>query len=240
MKELKVTAKWVSAVIAAAGGSSRMDGTDKLFHPIGSGELPLIVHTVNAFQRCALIREIIIVTRSERIADIAGFVRDYGLDKVTKIVGGGIDRSESVQIGLREVNDKAEYVAIHDGARPLVTPKLISEVVLSATETGAAIAAIPVTDTIKHVMGGFIKRTVPRKTLYAAQTPQVFDVGLIKGALHNAKQKNLTITDDSEAVEILGIPVRIVEGSSANIKVTYPEDLLAVNTGLELRDNDED
>ncbi|MDR0818187.1 MAG: 2-C-methyl-D-erythritol 4-phosphate cytidylyltransferase [Oscillospiraceae bacterium] len=240
MKELKVTAKWVSAVIVAAGGSSRMDGIDKLFHPVGGDELPLLVHTIRAFQRCTLIREIIIVTRSEHIADVAGFVRDYEFDKAAKIVEGGADRSDSVQIGLREVNDKADFVAIHDGARPLVTPKLISEVVLGATATGAAIAAIPVTDTIKHVMGGYIKRTVPRKTLYEAQTPQVFDVGLIKGALYNAKVKKLAITDDSQAVEALGIPVRIVEGSRANIKVTYAEDFLAVNIRLDLEGGNED
>ncbi|MDR2531129.1 MAG: 2-C-methyl-D-erythritol 4-phosphate cytidylyltransferase [Oscillospiraceae bacterium] len=229
-KEYEVSAKWVSALIVAAGESTRMGGVDKLMSAIGG--VPLIARTILAFETCDLIREIVVVTK--RVGEVADLVHRMGCDKIAQIVIGGETRSESVRRGLQELSGKADYVAIHDGARPLVTAKLIAEVALAATLNGAAIAAAPVTDTVKHVMRGAIKRTVPRKTLYAAQTPQVFDVGLIKAAHQNALDKKLTLTDDAEAVEAIGGLVRIVECSHPNIKVTFPQDLLMVNAYLEL------
>jgi 2-C-methyl-D-erythritol 4-phosphate cytidylyltransferase len=232
-KELKINAQIVNAVIVAAGSSSRMDGADKLFLNAGPDDLPLIVYTLRAFEACPLIRDVIVVTLPERIADIYEYARNFSLTKVKCVVKGGGNRTESVLNGLAELNPDTGYVAIHDGARPLVTPRLIAEVVLDGTTYNAAIAAVPITDTVKHVMGGNVSRTVPRKTLYAAQTPQVFEVGLIKAALYNAVQKGLELTDDAQAVEEIGFPVRITEANRANIKVTYSEDITVLNAYLE-------
>ncbi|MDR2606526.1 MAG: 2-C-methyl-D-erythritol 4-phosphate cytidylyltransferase [Oscillospiraceae bacterium] len=223
----------VNAVIAAAGSGSRMDGTDKLFINAGPEELPLIVYTLRAFENCPLVRDVIVAAPLERVADVCAYAGEYKLSKVKCVTAGGNSRTESVQKGLAELSGDTDYVVIHDGARPLVTPSLIAAVILDGTTYGAAIAAVPITDTVKHVLSGSVSRTVPRRTLYAAQTPQVFELGLIKAALYNAAQKGLELTDDAQAVEALGFPVRITASSRANIKVTYPEDLIALNAYLE-------
>jgi 2-C-methyl-D-erythritol 4-phosphate cytidylyltransferase len=232
MKHPELTPKIANAVIAAAGSGTRT-GFDKLFAPIGEDAVPLLAVTLQAFERCALIRNIIVVTRSERIADVDEIRKMYGITKITHIITGGDTRAESVQAGLHELAADTDIAVIHDGARPLVTSKLISSVVLDAVTHGAAIAAVPVTDTVKHVMNGSVRRTVPRKTLYCAQTPQAFEPGLLKAALHSALEKGLDLTDDAEAAEVLGFPVKITEGERTNIKVTYPEDLIFAEAFLE-------
>jgi 2-C-methyl-D-erythritol 4-phosphate cytidylyltransferase len=208
-------------------------GFDKLFTPLGESGIPLLAVTLRAFENCALIRGVVVVTRSERIADTNAIRKAYGLSKITHILTGGETRSESVQTGLYALAADTDIAVIHDGARPLVTPKLIANVILDASVHGAAIAAIPVSDTVKHVMNGSVKRTVPRKTLYRAQTPQAFEPGLIKAALHSASENDTALTDDAEAAEILGFPVKITEGERANIKITYPEDLIFAEAYLE-------
>ena len=217
---------FVSAVIVAAGVGTRMDGVDKLMLPLGVDGRPALVYTLTAFERCDIINEIIVVARD--MEQIAGLVNEYNITKVTLVVSGGADRSESVRLGLDAMNPRAGYVAIHDGARPLVTPALIRNTVLEAKRANAAIAALPITDTVKNVDNGTIRSTQPRTGLYAAQTPQAFDAGLIKAALQNAYDKQLTLTDDAEAVETLGIPVSIVIGDRRNIKLTYPEDVITI------------
>jgi len=223
----------VNAVIVAAGSGVRMGGVDKVFINVGVDELPMLVYTLRAFEECPLVRDVVVVAPAERVADVCEYAKTFGISKLKSITSGGATRTESVQKGLAELNPDTDYVVIHDGARPLVTPSLIADVILDGTTYNAAIAAVPITDTVKHVMGGNVARTVPRKTLYAAQTPQVFELGLIKAALFNAEEKGLELTDDAQAVEALGFPVHITESNRSNIKVTYPEDLIALNAYLE-------
>lgn len=213
--------KYCSAVIVAAGTASRMGGIDKVMAPLG-GE-PMIVRTVRTFQECDAIREIVIVTRPDLIVPIMDLC--HGFDKVRAVISGGDSRPESVARGLAAVSDKTKLVAVQDGARPLITGQVIDRTVRAANSYGAAAPAIPVKDTIKVVRGGIVASTPDRNTLQAVQTPQVFDLDLLKGALSKAEKDGAAITDDCSAVERLGMSVRMVEGDERNIKVTTPMDL---------------
>lgn len=213
--------KYCGAVIVAAGTASRMGGIDKVMAQLG-GE-PMIARTVRQFQDCDAISEIVIVTREDLILPITGLCR--GMDKVIAVVAGGSSRQESVSLGLNALSGKVTLAAIHDGARPFVTWQLIDRVVRAANTYGAAAPAVPVKDTIKVVEGRVVKSTPDRATLYAVQTPQVFDFDLLRGALAKAKQDGAQVTDDSSAVERMGMSVKIVEGDERNIKITTPMDL---------------
>lgn len=213
--------KYCGAVIVAAGSASRMGGIDKVMAKI-QGE-PMIVHTVRKFQDCDAISEIVIVTREDLILPITGLCK--GMDKVTAVVAGGKSRQESVHLGLNALSKKVKLAAVHDGARPLVSWQVIDRVVRAANTYGAAAPAIPVKDTIKVVAGRTVKATPDRSTLFAVQTPQVFDFDLLRGALKKAELENAQITDDCSAVERMGMAVKIVEGDERNIKVTTPLDL---------------
>lgn len=211
--------KCCGAVIVAAGSASRMGGIDKVMAQLG-GE-PMIARTARQFQNCDAISEIVIVTREDLILPISGLCKD--MDKVKAVVAGGSSRQESVSLGLNALSDKVRLAAIHDGARPLVTWQVIDRVVRAANTYGAAAPAVPVKDTIKVVEGRVVKSTPDRSTLFAVQTPQVFDFDLLRGALKQAEGENLT--DDCAAVEKLGMKVKIVEGAEENIKITTPMDL---------------
>ncbi len=221
--------KYCGAVIVAAGTASRMGGIDKVMAEL-DGE-PMIVRTVRTFQTCDAIKEIVIVTRPDLIVPIMGLCS--GFDKVTAVVAGGADRPESVQLGLNALSNKVKLVAVQDGARPLVTHAVIDRAVRAANSYGAAAPAIPVKDTIKVVTGGVVSNTPARKTLQAVQTPQVFDLDLLRGALKKAKEDGTEITDDCSAVERMGMSVKIVEGDERNIKVTTPLDLTIAKLLLE-------
>ena len=213
--------KYCGAVIVAAGTASRMGGIDKVMADL-KGE-PMLVHTVRAFQNCDAIREIVIVTRSDLLEKIADLC--VGFSKVKAVVIGGADRPESVRNGLDALSEKVRLVAVQDGARPLITGAVIDRTVRAAHTYGAAAPGVPVKDTVKIVEGGIVKTTPDRSTLQAIQTPQVFDLDLLAGALEKAKQDKASITDDCSAVERLGMSVRIVEGDEKNIKITTPMDL---------------
>ena len=207
------------AVIVAAGTASRMGGIDKVMAPL-QGE-PMIVHTVRAFQKSDVIGKIVIVTRADLVQTITELCRPF--DKVTKVVVGGSSRPESVENGLNALPKHIQLAAIHDGARPLITQQVIERAVRAANSYGAAAPAIPVKDTIKVVQGGVVKETPDRSKLQAVQTPQVFDLDILKGALQKARDAE--ITDDCSAVERIGMTVKIVEGDERNLKVTTPMDL---------------
>lgn len=221
--------KYCGAVIVAAGNASRMGGIDKVMAELG-GE-PMILRTVRTFNECDAIKEIIVVTRPDLIVPISNLCA--GFDKVKAVVAGGASRQESVELGLNGLSNKVKLAAIQDGARPLVTWQVIDRVVRAANTYAAAAPAIPVKDTIKVVTGGIVKETPDRKTLQAVQTPQVFDIDLLRGALKKAKLESAEVTDDCSAVELLGMSIKIVEGDERNLKVTTPMDLKIAELLLE-------
>ena len=223
--------KTCGAVIVAAGTASRMGGIDKVMASLG-GE-PMIAWTVQAFQDCDAISEIVIVTREDLIIPITDICRDMYASKVKAVVRGGNSRQESVSLGLNALSDKVKLAAIQDGARPLITWEVIDRTVRAANTYGAAAPAIPVKDTIKVVEGRIVKSTPDRSTLFAVQTPQVFDFDLLRGALKKAETDGAAVTDDCSAVERMGMAVKIVEGDERNIKVTTPMDLKIAELLLE-------
>ena len=221
--------KKCGAVIVAAGSASRMGGIDKVMAELG-GE-PMIRRTVRAFQECDAVSEIVVVTREDLILPITALCREYA--KVTAVMAGGKSRQESVGKGLSALSKEIKLAAIHDGARPLINWQLIDWVIRAANTYGAAAPAIPVKDTIKTVEGGIVVNTPDRSKLRAVQTPQVFDIDLLKGALLKAYQDGAEVTDDCSAVERLGMKIKIVEGDERNLKVTTPMDLKIAEMLLE-------
>ncbi len=211
----------VSAIIVAAGESRRMGGIDKVFAMLG-GE-PLLVRATRPFQECRLVDQIVVVVSGEKEERCRHLVGGEGWSKVTDVCLGGKRRQDSVAAGLKHL-DQCSWVIIHDGARPLVTVDLIERGLEAAGETGAAIAAVPVTDTIK-VAGDdkIVQGTPPRQNLWAVQTPQVFRFDIINEAYRNAKSD---VTDDASLVEQLGYRVKLYLGSYDNIKINTPDDLV--------------
>ena len=221
--------KRCGVVIVAAGNASRMGGIDKVMAEL-KGE-PMIKRTVREFQNCDAISEIVVVTRPDLILPIRNLCAD--MDKVKAVVAGGSSRQESVGMGLNALSDKVKLAAVHDGARPLINWQVIDRVVRAANTYGAAAPGIPVKDTIKTVHGGIVKNTPDRSTLFAIQTPQIFDFDLLRGALKKAELDGAQVTDDCSAVERMGMSVKIVEGDERNIKVTTPFDLKIAHILLE-------
>ena len=223
-----------SAVVVAAGSARRMEGIDKVLATLG--ELPVLVHTLRVFQQCPDIAEIVVVTREDLMVEVGSICQDFALTKVSKVIKGGKERIHSVQAGLSEVREDAELIAIHDGARPLVSQELIERVIQGANEHISAVPAIPSTDTLKMVDSeGVIIGPVNRDTVVRVQTPQVFDADIIKGALTKAVQKRLTVTDDCSAVDMMGFSTYTVEGDTGNIKLTLPEDMVLAEAILKSR-----
>ena len=221
--------KKCGAVIVAAGSASRMGGIDKVMAPL-QGE-PVICRTVRAFQNCEAVSEIVIVTREDLIQPIGQLTK--ACDKVKAVVCGGKSRQESVKNGLNALSKEVKLAAIHDGARPLISYEVIDRSIRAGNSYGAAAPAVPVKDTIKTVEGGIVVNTPDRAKLRAVQTPQVFDIDLLKGALQKAEADGAEVTDDCSAVERLGMKIKIVEGDERNLKVTTPMDLKIAEMLLE-------
>ncbi len=213
--------KYCGAVIVAAGSASRMQGIDKVMAELDG--VPIILRTVQTFQNCDAIKEIVVVTRPDLIVPIMGLCKNC--PKVKAVVAGGADRAESVHLGMNALSNKVKLVAIQDGARPLISEAVIDRTVRAAHTYGAAAPVIPVKDTVKVVQGGTVTATPDRKHLRAVQTPQVFDFDLLRGALKKTAEDGVAITDDCSAVEYIGFTVKTVEGDERNIKVTTPMDL---------------
>ena len=213
-----------AAVVPAAGHAARMGGRDKLLEPLG--DQPVLVHTLRALDACPLIDEIVVVTRPDLIVPVGQLCRDCAFSHVSKVIVGGATRTESVLAGVREVGEDTELVAIHDGARPLVSQAVLEQAIRRAAECGAAAPAVPIKDTVKQGSGGMVSATLERDTLFAVQTPQVFQLDLIRAALGRALADGAAITDDCSAVERLGIPVALTQGSYTNLKITTPEDMI--------------
>ena len=226
--------KRAAAIIAAAGDYTRMNGINKQFALLDG--VPVIAHAVKAFQQADSIREIVIAAKREDIPRIADICREYGFSKVSAIAEGGRTRQQSVLNGIRCVQADTRYFAVHDGARPLVKPELIDKVVRHAWEYGAAVAAAKCKDTVKKAdTAGFVEETPDRRSLWIAQTPQVFESGLYIRAAESAEAAREVFTDDSQLIERLGHRVFLVEGDYENIKITTPEDILVAECIIKSR-----
>lgn len=206
----------VTAIIVAAGSSTRM-GFDKLLYPL-DGQ-PVLTRTIHALDAHPMIGQVVVVASAGNIDTIRGFIS--ACTKPAVVVQGGATRAASVRAGLEQAT--GEFVAIHDGARPFVSEQLIERTLRAAFETGAAAPAVPVKDTIKRAQGGFVVETPPRSSLYAVQTPQVFETASYRRILEQTGDD--TVTDDCQLFERAGLPVRLVEGEYGNYKITTPEDL---------------
>jgi 2-C-methyl-D-erythritol 4-phosphate cytidylyltransferase len=215
----------VCAIIVAAGKSSRMGpNTDKLFLELNG--CPVVAHTWRTFDQTPCIQEIVIVIRDGMQSTFAEVAEQYRFKKKFRLVAGGKERQDSVWNGLEAVPPTTEIVAIQDAARPCTAPELIAATVEAARETGAAVAAQPVIDTIKESSdGNLIERTLDRSRLWSVQTPQTFRLNIIRRALAEVRDKHLLVTDDTAACELIGQPVRLVVTAQPNPKVTRPEDL---------------
>jgi 2-C-methyl-D-erythritol 4-phosphate cytidylyltransferase len=213
------------ALIVAAGKSERMGtGSDKAF--LSLGNRPVLAWSLLAFEQCHDIEQIVLVVRKEQINASRGVAQMFGISKLRTVLAGGLRRQDSVAIGLQALDADTRVVAVHDGARPCVTPDLISETIRSAKKGGSGVAASRVVDTIKYVeRGTTVERTIERDKLWAVQTPQTFKVDLLRKAYAKVAAQDAVITDEAAAVELLGEPVRLVEWPRANPKITLPEDL---------------
>lgn len=212
-----------AAVIVAAGTASRMAGVDKIVADVAGK--PMILRSAAAFQACGAVQEIIVVTRDDLREQVEEILRAGGITKLTAVVNGGQTRAESVQKGINWCSKKVGLIAVHDGARPLVSQRIITETIYLAAKTGAAAPAVPVRDTIRVVEGGLGVETPERTKLYAMQTPQIFDADLLRAATLNAMQKKLPVTDDCAALEAIGAKINITQGAEENLKVTTRLDL---------------
>ena len=224
----KITKRPFCSVVVVAAGSSTRAGRDKLFYSLGG--TPVLAHTLQVFENCPQVNEIILVMREDRIPEAAELCRQYGLQKVKKILCGGATRTESALSGVSETDPKADLIAIHDGARPFVTEELMQALIHDAVLYHAAAPGLPLRDTLKHVEKDTAVFTVPRAETVAIQTPQVFQADLIKAALSSAVEKKLEITDDCSAVEAMGFSVHVTPGSEENIKITLPIDFMLAET----------
>ena len=231
----KLHHSYCSAVVVAAGNSSRMQ-QDKLLMNIGGKSV--IERTLEAINNSPSVDEIIIVTRADKLEEMALISQKAGIDKLTKVVVGGTTRTESALAGVSEANKKAKVIFIHDGARPFVTEEIISECVHQAVLYNAACPVIPVKDTIRVVKDGIAIHTPAREDTFAVQTPQAFNADIIKAALCAAVRDGKTYTDDCASVEAMGVKIRCVTGSEDNIKVTTPLDIpLAESIAEKRKDN---
>lgn len=217
----------IAAIIPAAGSGLRMGyKIPKTYLTFDS--MPIIVHTLRLFQDSDLIDDVYLVIQ-EKDKEYAQqeVVEKFLLTKVRAIIGGGKERQDSIKNALSYLRPEHEFVVIHDGARPLVGKEILEKTIQIGIEEGAAITGVPVQDTVKSLnKHGMIKKTIARKNLFLIQTPQVFKKEMIVEAYKAAYQAQYYGTDDSSLVERIGIPVKMVEGSYENIKITTPEDLM--------------
>ena len=227
------------AIIAAGGKGKRIEGVHregkipKQFLTLK--DKPILAHTIDKFERCELIDEIILVVPEDYLEYCSQKVVDkHGFKKVRKVICGGKERQDSVYSGLKACPNNTSIVVIHDGVRPLISPDKISELIKICREKKAVVLAVPVKETVKRVEHDNIITTLDRNKLWLTQTPQTFEYKLILDAYEKAKKNNFTGTDDSALVERLGYEVTILEGDYKNIKITTAEDLQVAEKLLEV------
>lgn len=231
-----VSGKDTAAIILAAGSSTRMgSGINKQFQLING--IPVLAHTLLAYQRCILIREIIVVAQPKDFDAIYKISQAYQIKKLRHIIAGGATRQESAARGFSKLSGNIRFVAIADGARCLTTPEQITKICLRAYRHKAASAGHMISDTVKRTnsLGG-IQETVDRTGLWQAQTPQVFHTSLYNAALHHAAAESFEATDDNSLVEKLGYRIQMVECGIENLKITTLDDLILADAIIQYRE----
>lgn len=223
-----------AAIILAAGRGERMGAAlDKAF--LSLGQKPVVAYSLLAYESCSDIDSIVLVVRKERIAAAQEMAKMFGISKLIAVVAGGDRRQDSAKAGIAALPAEVKYISIHDAARPLVTPALISLTVKSAKEFGSGVAARKVTDTIKKVdANGIVTGTVDREKLWAVETPQTFSASLIRNAYAATARRRTAMTDDAGVAEAAGEPVKLVEWKKPNIKITFVDDLQTVSSILHI------
>lgn len=222
-----------SIIIVCAGNSTRMGGVNKILMPLG--ERLVIGHTMTAFEKTAGVAEIIIVAREQDIPAIEAEAKAAGITKLKGCTTGGSTRQESVKNGLKLISKETKLVGIHDGARPLVKPEHIENVIKDAKIFGGATLGVPVKDTIKTVDDGLITDTPPRSSLYITQTPQIFKKSIYYKGMDFAIEHGLDFTDDCQLAEAIGCKVCMTVGDYGNIKITTPEDIAIAEVLLSVK-----
>jgi 2-C-methyl-D-erythritol 4-phosphate cytidylyltransferase len=224
------------AIIVAGGVGKRIGEGNLPKQFLTLGDKPVLVHTIEKFERCELIDEIILVVPEDYLGHCSQAIVDrYYFNKIKKVVAGGEERRNSVYKGLKACANNTLIVAIHDGVRPLISPEKISESIKLCLQKKAVILAVPVKDTIKRVENGSVITTLDREKLWLVQTPQVFEYRLIADAYEKASKDDFVGTDDSVLVERLGHEVTVLEGEYENIKITTAEDLIIAEKLLEMK-----
>lgn len=223
-----------TVLVVAAGASQRMGGVNKILQPLDG--VPVLVRTLTALQLARKVDEIIVAAREEDLVEISRLCKEYGVTKCTKVIRGGESRVHSAFLAAMSASPESELLAVHDGARPLVTPELTDRVITAAARCGAAVPAMPLKDTVKAFQeDGAVIQTLDREGLRAVQTPQVFTASLLKAALQSALERADAVTDDASALEALGKVVFLVEGEEENLKITTPLDLILAEAILQAR-----
>lgn len=226
---------FVSVIIAAAGNSTRYGG-EKSKQFLMLDNTPVLIKSIQAFDEIDDVKEIIITARKQDFEIIEELAAEYGVRKLKCIAEGGATRQDSIYAAVGKIDEKADLVAVHDGARPLVRKEIITGVISKAAETNAAACAVPVKDTVKIIdSSGKIITTPERDTLRAVQTPQVFRFSLYKEAIEKAVSEKKQYTDDCQLFESMGYPVYLTDGDYENIKITTPDDLLVAEKFLSER-----
>lgn len=228
-----------SVVIVAAGNGTRMgknhDKTKQMTDLCG---IPVAARSIAAFEACAFVNEIVVVARQDEIANYGIFADRYGFKKITAVVPGGSTRQKSALEGIKAISPKSEFVAIHDGARCLVTPEMISEVFAQAYAYGAATAAERSRDTLKKAdHSGFISETIDRAYLWHAQTPQIFKTDVYRASAYSAQENGFEATDDCMLAEHIGFRIKLVDCGHENLKITTPDDFYMAEAILRLRED---
>lgn len=213
----------VSAIIACAGSFTRMNGVNKQLLELGG--IPVAVRSMLAFEQLDEVTEIIVSARENEIDEYKKLAEKHGITKLKAVVKGGETRQQSIFSAYKEVSKETRYVAVHDGARPLVSPENIKQCIRDASIFGGAVLGVPVKDTIKNVDGGLITDTPDRRKLYITQTPQIFRKDIYVKGINFALSHELDFTDDCQLAEAVGAKVAMTESSYRNIKITTPEDI---------------
>ena len=233
----KADKHYTTAIIAAAGSSTRFGENKQTVRIL---DVPVLIHTLRAYDCADCIDEVIIVTKKEDIELWKEQCDLFSIKKVTQIIEGGETRQESVLRGFEAISDKTKFVAIADGARCLITPRSINDVCFAAYEHKAATAAHRATDSVKIARSGrFIESSPDRETVWLAQTPQVFKVALYRAAAYTALKEKITVTDDNSLVEFIGHPIYLVETGAQNLKITTKDDVIIAESILKKRKNDD-